>query len=177
MSGQAADICPPEIEVEEDIEIEVEIEKDIEAEEIKNESEIFTGDVQNEYSQENSATASVKTINDIYNYFEKNITHLTDEQKAELNKYTSDMEIELLRYAVKEAVDCNAKSYRYVNTILQDCKNKKIFTVSQFKARQEQYEKEKMNKDKKNNKKNWQKYEQREYDNLNSLYANKKGEK
>ncbi len=86
------------------------------------------------------------------------------------------MQLELLKNVIKEAVDYNAKSYKYVLTILQNCEKSNIFTLDAFLKRQTEHEKQKHNN--KNNGPNkmipFKTYEQREYQNLNSMYMNRK---
>lgn len=159
-----ADICPPEIELEPDIEIEQEI--DIELEEEKEE--------------ENSCATGAEipqNLESVFSYYERNITKLTDEQKAELEKYDEKMQAELIINVIKEAVDYNAKSYKYVLTILQNCEKSNIFTLDAFLKRQAEHEKKKQNKNNGPNKMiPFKTYEQRNYKDgeLNSLYMNRK---
>lgn len=157
--GQKADICPPEIELEQEIELDIEIEPE---EEEQNSAATGTGISQN--------------VESVFSYYEMNITKLTDEQRKELEKYSDKMQPELIINAIKEAVDYNAKSYKYVLTILQNCEKQKIFTVDAFLKRQAEHEQQKHNN--KNNGPNkpipFKTYEQREYKNLNSMYMNRK---
>lgn len=85
------------------------------------------------------------------------------------------MQLELLITAIKEAVDYNAKSYKYILTILQNCEKSNIFTLDAFHKRQEQHEKDKQQKNNGPGKAvAFKAYEQREYKNLNSMYMNRK---
>ena len=162
--GQKADICPPEIELEPDIEIEQEIDIELEEEKEKEKS-CATGA---EISQ---------NVESVFSYYETNITKLTDEQRKELQKYSEKMQSELIINAIKEAVDYNAKSYKYVLAILQNCEKSNIFTLNTFLKRQAEHEKQKQNKNNRSNKLvPFKTYEQRNYKDgeLNSLYMNRK---
>lgn len=165
------DICPPDIELEADIEIE--LETDIELEEEKAKAK----------EKEDSSAASnevLQSVEDVFTYFENNISKLTKEQKLELRRYSEKMKLEVLISVIKEAIDYNAKSYKYVLTILQNCEKENILTLSAFHKRQEQHEKEKQQKNNGPNKKiSFKDYEQRKYreGELNSLYMNRKVKK
>jgi len=94
-----------------------------------------------------------------------------------LQKYSKKMQAELIINVIKEAVDYNAKSYKYVLTILQNCEKANIFTLDAFLKRQAEHEKQRQNKNNGSNKMlPFKTYEQRNYKDgeLNSLYMNRK---
>ena len=130
---------------------EKDIEKDIEAEEDKEKA-----------SQEENSAAANHEIKNIYEYYEKNITTLSDEEKEKLQSYSKNMSLDVIRAIIQEAIKSNGKSWKYVDAILSACNRSKIFTIEQFQKRQEEFQKHKTKKEKKiyNN------YDQRDMDNV-----------
>lgn len=80
------------------------------------------------------------------------------------------MSLIIIKAIIQEAIESNGKSWKYVEAILQSCKDEQVYTIEQFETRKKKYKKQ---KDKKVMKPSFQNYEQRDYKDLNALYINK----
>lgn len=117
---------------------EKEIEKEIESS--SNEKKInVSNNGKNETQKSEIAATATNDIN-IFSYYEKNITSLTDEAKQLLKQYLDIMNKELIQLIIDEAVNSNVKTLNYIKAILVSCEKEKIYTVEQFKKRQKNFE-------------------------------------
>ena len=126
-----------------------------------------------------SSTASSEEQSDIFAYYKQKIGDLSDDARVLLQGFINHgMQNIVIKKAINEAIDNNAKTWSYIKTILLDCDNKKVFTEADFNKRQQEYESKKQEKHSKNKGKSstqetgYQHYEQREYEDLEDLYAN-----
>lgn len=126
-----------------------------------------------------SSTASSEEQSDIFAYYKQKIGDLSDDARVLLQGFISHgMQNVVIKKAINEAIDNNAKTWSYIKTILLDCDNKKVFTEADFNKRQQEYESKKQEKHSNNEGKSstqetgYQHYEQREYEDLEDLYAN-----
>lgn len=80
------------------------------------------------------------------------------------------MTLDVIRAIIQEAIESNGKSWKYVEAILSACNKSKIFTIEQFKKRQEDFKKNNTKKEKKI----YNDYEQRDMDSIdfNKFLAN-----
>lgn len=151
-----------------DKDIEVEEDKDIEVEEDK------------EMTKEDFfETAGVN--DNVFTYYENKITLLTDKSQQGIQAYLDDgIEEGLIKLAIDEAIDNNARNFEYINTILANCFSENVLTVEQFKKRslefQERKQKQKAGSKIKSNNNKFNTYEQRNIDKMdfNNFYANMK---
>lgn len=95
-----------------------------------------------------------KQINDyksIINFYETNITLITEFVAEDIRKYLEDgLTSELIIEAMKEAVSRNKRNWKYITGILNNCIDNKIRTADQFRISQEEF---KSNKNKSHQKK------------------------
>lgn len=126
-----------------------------------------------------SSAANLEEQSDIFAYYKQKIGDLSDDARVLLQGFISHgMQNIVIKKAINEAIDNNAKTWSYIKKILLDCDNKKVFTEADFNKRQQEYESKKQEKHSKNNRKSssqdtgYQHYEQREYEDLEDLYAN-----
>lgn len=74
------------------------------------------------------------------------------------------MPLDLIKVIIQEAIESNGKSWKYIEAILIACEKEKVFTVEQFKDRQEKFKKYKNGKS--TNKREYSSYEQRDVDSI-----------
>lgn len=125
---------------------------------------------ESEIQQIDSASAANITIQNVYDYYEKNITNLTEKEKDKIQQYSNDMSLIVIKAILQEAIESNGKSWKYVEAILQSCKDEQVHTIEQFETRKKKYKEQ---KDKKVIKSSFQNYDQRDYKDLNAIYINK----
>lgn len=95
----------------------------------------------------------------IIKFYEDNITLITQFVSEDMDKYLETMEGELIIEAIKEAASRNSRTWKYITGILNNCVNKGIKTVSEFKQSQEEF-KEQQKKKKESNTRNKQEKKQ-----------------
>jgi len=81
-----------------------------------------------------------KELKDVIEFYENNITLITAFISEDMENYLkSGLYADLIIEAMKEAVSRNKRNWKYVTGILNDCINNKVYTVKQFKIRQEEF--------------------------------------
>ena len=107
------------------------------------------------------------------NFYQNNITLITDYVAEDMNKYLQEgLQVDLIVEAMKEAVSRNKRNWKYVTGILKDCINNKVQTAEQFRIKQEEF---KINKTKPTkNKKTEEKIEYEEVEFTNEEEYKKK---
>lgn len=117
-------------------------------------------------------------LKNLINFYENNITIITEFVAEDMEKYLDDgLEEDLIIEAMKEAVSRNKRSWKYIVAILNNCLDNKITTAKQFKIEQEEF---KSNKNKPKKEKTKEKVEYKEVEMTEEEYRKKlfeKGEK
>lgn len=114
---------------------------------------------------DNASDSCVDGLQKIIEFYNNNIGQLMPYGLTLLEDYLKEMPSDLIIYAMKIAVEADKKTINYIKAILNNWSNKGIKTV---------IEAEKENKDfKKSKGKKESNFEQREYEDLSYLYANK----
>ena len=114
---------------------------------------------------DNANDSCVDGLQQIIDFYNNNIGQLMPYGLTLLEDYLKEMSSDLIIYAMKIAVEADKKTINYIKAILNNWSNKGIKTV---------IEAEKENKDfKKTKGKKESNFEQREYEDLSYLYANK----
>ena len=87
-----------------------------------------------------------------------------------MQNYSKNMSLDVIQAIIQEAIESNGKSWKYVDAILSACDKSKIFTIEQFKKRQEDFKKNNTKK----GKKIYNDYDQRDLDSIdfNKFLAN-----
>ena len=94
---------------------------------IKNEKEV-------EEAEEKKSAAATDTEN-CFKFYMENINPIITQYETELLKdYLTDLSDELIIYAIKEAVEHNARSMKYIKSILDRYVRQNIKTLEQLKA-------------------------------------------
>ena len=79
-------------------------------------------------------------LKEVINFYENNITLITPYVAEDMEKYLQEgLTAGLIIKAMQEAVDRNARSWKYIKSILNDCCNNNVKTAEQFKIRQEEF--------------------------------------
>lgn len=111
----------------------------------------------------NNKNKKKEDLKKIIDFYENNITLITDFVAEDMEKYLEDeLEADLIVAAMQEAVSRNKRSWKYVTSILNNCINNKIKTEKQFKIEQEEFKSNK-NKPKKEKTKEKVEYKEAEY--------------
>lgn len=80
-------------------------------------------------------------------FYENNFGLMSSYIALNINTYLDDgLTEELIIEAMKEAIDNNAKTWKYVKTILNNCLNENIMTAEQYKAKQIEFKNKKTSK-------------------------------
>ena len=80
-------------------------------------------------------------------FYENNFGLMSSYIALNINTYIDDgLTEELIIEAMKEAIDNNAKTWKYVKTILNNCLNENIMTAEQYKAKQIEFKNKKTSK-------------------------------
>lgn len=107
-----------------------------------------------------------KDLKDITEFYENNITLITSFVSEDMEKYLkSGLYADLIIEAMKEAVSRNKRNWKYVTGILNDCINNKVYTVKQFKIKQEEFKSNKAQINETNKKKEKIEYEEVQFTN------------
>lgn len=118
-------------------------------------------------------------LKEVINFYEKNITLITPYVAEDMEKYLQEgLTAGLIIKAMQEAVDRNARSWKYIKSILNDCYNNKVKTAEQFKIRQEEFKSNKnhnQSKVKTEEKEDYEEVEYTEEEYRKKLYEKQKG--
>lgn len=74
------------------------------------------------------------------------------------------MSLDLIKAIIQEGIESNGKSWKYIEAILSACEKEKVFTINQFKERQEKFKKYKTSENAII--KEYRNYEQRDSDSI-----------
>lgn len=118
--------------------------------------------------QLDSCVDEVVVEKNVFKFYEDNFTLLTPYSTEILMHYEEKLSGDLVIYAMQIAVEQNSKNIAYVKAILENWKNDNIKTLQQAKEKNESFKKAQKDK----NTKKFNNYVQREYENLDNLYAN-----
>ena len=126
----------------------------------------------------NNKKKKKEQLKNLINFYENNITIITEFVAEDMEKYLDDgLEEDLIMEAMKEAVARNKRSWKYIAAILNNCLDNKITTAKQFKIEQNEF---KSNKNKPKKEKAKEKVEYKEVEMTEEEYMKKlfeKGEK
>ena len=118
-------------------------------------------------------------LKEVINFYENNITLITPYVAEDMEKYLQEgLTAGLIIKAMQEAVDRNARSWKYIKSILNDCYNNKVKTAEQFKIRQEEFKSNKnhnQSKVKTEEKEDYEEVEYTEEEYRKKLYEKQKG--
>lgn len=118
-------------------------------------------------------------LKEVINFYENNITLITPYVAEDMEKYLQEgLTVGLIIKAMQEAVDRNARSWKYIKSILNDCCNNKVKTAEQFKIRQEEFKSNKnhnQSKVKAEEKEDYEEVEYTEEEYREKLYEKQKG--
>lgn len=128
MSGQISDKRTPESEIESEIEIEIEIEIE---------------------SDDDVGENSLQSLSD---FFSNNFHPISQRELEQLREFVNDSSYEMVRLALEIAVDNNARTIKYVRSIIVNWENNNIKTPENYHA----FEAERKRKFASNNQKNFQ---------------------
>ena len=79
-------------------------------------------------------------LKEVISFYENNITLITPYVAEDMEKYLQEgLTAGLIIKAMQEAVDRNARSWKYIKSILNDCCNNNVKTAERFKIRQEEF--------------------------------------
>ncbi len=107
-----------------------------------------------------------KELKDVIEFYENNITLITAFILEDMENYLkSGLYADLIIEAMKEAVSRNKRNWKYVTGILNDCINNKVYTVKQFKIRQEEFKSNKTQTHQSNRTKEKVEYDEVEFSN------------
>ena len=115
----------------------------------------------NENNNENVGDSCVDGLQKVIDFYQENIGLITPYGVEILSDYAKEMPEDLIIYAMQISVEANKKTIQYIKAILNNWQKANIKTLAD--AKRESKQKNKMEN-------------QREYDNLDFLYANGKGE-
>lgn len=103
----------------------------------------------NQYPIDKNVKENITSINNkekeegivkIIDFYENNITLITDFVKQEIESFIDDgISDDLIIEAMKEAVSRNKRNWKYVKSILNNCYNNNIKTVQQYRISQENF--------------------------------------
>lgn len=126
----------------------------------------------------NNKKKKKEQLKNLINFYENNITIITEFVAEDMEKYLDDgLEEDLIIEAMKEAVSRNKRNWKYIVAILNNCLDNKIKTAKQFKIEQNEF---KSNKNKPKKEKAKEKVEYKEVEMTEEEYRKKlyeKGEK
>lgn len=108
MSGQMSDKRTPESEIESEIEIEIEIESD-----------------------DDVGENSLQSLSD---FFSNNFHPISQRELEQLREFVNDSSYEMVRLALEIAVDNNARTIKYVRSIIVNWENNNIKTPENYHA-------------------------------------------
>lgn len=115
----------------------------------------------NENNNDNVGDSCVDGLQKVIDFYQENIGLITPYGVEILSDYAKEMPEDLIIYAMQISVEANKKTIQYIKAILNNWQKANIKTLAD--AKRESKQKNKMEN-------------QREYDNLDFLYANGKGE-
>lgn len=107
-----------------------------------------------EEEEEKENSQVIENENNPFTFYESNFGLLSSFIAMSINEYIEKdgLSAELIVAAMKDALENNAKSWKYIKTILNNCIKDKIKTVEQYKGRQIEFKNQK-NTNKTTNKK------------------------
>ena len=114
----------------------------------------------------------VDGLQEIIDFYNNNIGFITPFGMQILTAYAEKMSKDLIILAMQKAVEADKRTIQYIKGILNNWSKKGITTVIEAQKEDEEFKKNSQKSNEKNKKNAYKDYEQREYDNLDHLYAN-----
>ena len=103
-------------------------------------------------------------LKEVIDFYEKNITLISPFVAEDMQKYLEDgLYGELIIEAIKEAVSRNARNWKYIASILNNCINSNIKTARQFKIEQQNFKSKKIQSKEAKTEEKKEEYEEIEY--------------
>ena len=103
-------------------------------------------------------------LKEVIDFYEKNITLISPFVAEDMQKYLEDgLYGELIIEAIKEAVSRNARNWKYIASILNNCINSNIKTAQQFKIEQQNFKSKKIQSKEAKTEEKKEEYEEIEY--------------
>lgn len=119
----------------------------------------------NENNNDNASDSCVDGLQDVIDFYNNNIGAITPFGLETLTSYVSEMDKDIVIYAMQISVEANKRTIQYIKAILNNWQKAGIKTLVEAKEESKKG-KVKETKQKAN-------FEQREYSNLDFLYKNK----
>lgn len=113
----------------------------------------------------------VDGLQEIIEFYNNNIGLIAPYGVEILSDYLKEMPVDLIILAMQKAVEADKRTIQYVKGILNNWSKKGIKSVIDAEKEDKQFQSTKQ--ENKNASKSYNNYEQRQYNDLNSLYANK----
>lgn len=113
----------------------------------------------------------VDGLQEIIEFYNNNIDLIAPYGVEILSDYLKEMPVDLIILAMQKAVEADKRTIQYVKGILNNWSKKGIKSVIDAEKEDKQFQSAKQ--ENKNASKSYNNYEQRQYNDLNSLYANK----
>ena len=113
----------------------------------------------------------VDGLQEIIEFYNNNIGLIAPYGVEILSDYLKEMPVDLIILAMQKAVEADKRTIQYVKGILNNWSKKGIKSVIDAEKEDKQFQSAKQ--ENKNASKSYNNYEQRQYNDLNSLYANK----
>lgn len=113
----------------------------------------------------------VDGLQQIIDFYNNNIGLITPYGLEILSDYAKEMPTDLIILAMQKAVEADKRTIQYIKGILNNWSKKGIKSVIDAEKEDKQFQSTKQ--ENKNASKSYNNYDQREYNDLNSLYANK----
>lgn len=113
----------------------------------------------------------VDGLQEVIDFYNNNIGFITPYGLETLSDYAKEMPEDLIIYAMQKAVEADKRTIQYIKGILNNWLKKGIKSVIDAEKEDKQFQSTKQ--ENKNASKSYNNYEQRQYNDLNSLYANK----
>ena len=118
-------------------------------------------------------------LKEVINFYKNNITAITPDVAEDMEKYLQEgLTAGLIIKAMQEAVDRNARSWKYIKSILNNCCDNNIKTAEQFKIKQDEFKSNKnhnQQKAKTEEKIDYEEVEYTEEEYRKKLYEKQKG--
>lgn len=141
-----------------------------------NNKQITTNKNEKNDNNDNNITTTVGDscvdgLQEIIEFYNNNIGLIAPYGVEILSDYLKEMPVDLIILAMQKAVEADKRTIQYIKGILNNWSKKGIKSVIDAEKEDKQFQSTKQ--ENKNASKSYNNYEQRQYNDLNSLYANK----
>ena len=122
-------------------------------------------------ANDNVGDSCVDGLQEIIEFYNNNIGLIAPYGVEILSDYLKEMPVDLIILAMQKAVEADKRTIQYIKGILNNWSKKGIKSVIDAEKEDKQFQSTKQ--ENKNASKSYNNYDQRQYSDLNSLYANK----